>query len=294
MPFWALYFLSDCLYLIVHRIIGYRKKVIKYNLQRAFPYKQNDELLHIEERFYRQFCDIAVESIKSLNMNGKSILKRFDVQNVELVEKYYRAHRNVVLYAAHFGNWEWLAFMPYKLSHQCATLYQRLSNRYMNNLMKMIRSNNGVICIDVKSDFRSFLDLDNNPKPNIAFIIGDQSPPYVTNQVVWCEFLGIQTAFFSFPAKAMRNQNKAIIYPRINKPKRGTYQLTFELITDNPRELTVEEIVTTYAKKLEENINDVPELWLWSHNRWKLSMNISSQAIERTSLRSRRRRLMQE
>jgi len=39
-----------------------------------------------------------------------------------------------------------------------------------------------------------------------------------------------------------------------------------EIPIDNP---AVEPVVR-YAQLLEENIREQPELWLWSHKRWKL------------------------
>jgi lauroyl/myristoyl acyltransferase len=40
LPFWFLYLIADLLYLILYRIVGYRKQVIRQNLANAFPKNQ--------------------------------------------------------------------------------------------------------------------------------------------------------------------------------------------------------------------------------------------------------------
>ena len=57
LPLWVHYLLSDLLYLIVYKIFGYRKAVVKSNLATSFPEKSKDELLKIERGFYHFLGD---------------------------------------------------------------------------------------------------------------------------------------------------------------------------------------------------------------------------------------------
>ena len=57
LPFWALYVLSDGIYLIIYRLVGYRKKVVRKNLSTAFPEKSEEERLVIETKLYHWLCD---------------------------------------------------------------------------------------------------------------------------------------------------------------------------------------------------------------------------------------------
>ncbi|MBP6285161.1 MAG: acetyltransferase, partial [Paludibacteraceae bacterium] len=56
LPFFVLYFLSDILYVIVYKLIGYRKKVVRKNLKHSFPSFSQQQLLKIEKEFYHHFC----------------------------------------------------------------------------------------------------------------------------------------------------------------------------------------------------------------------------------------------
>ena len=57
LPFRVLYFFSDGFYLVVYRLIGYRKKVVRNNLTSSFPEKDIQEIKSIERKFYHFFCD---------------------------------------------------------------------------------------------------------------------------------------------------------------------------------------------------------------------------------------------
>ena len=60
-----------------------------------------------------------------------------------------------------------------------------------------------------------------------------------------------------------------VVYLDIYKPRRGYYEVSFQLITDNAKESKQYEITRAYVKLLEEHIQKHPENWLWSHRRWK-------------------------
>ena len=83
LPFPVLYLFSDFAYLILYYVIGYRKKIVMNNLRQAFPEKTEAERKKIAMRFYRNFVDNWIESIKLLSISKRAINKRitgnFDV-----------------------------------------------------------------------------------------------------------------------------------------------------------------------------------------------------------------------
>ncbi len=46
--------------------------------------------------------------------------------------------------------------------------------------------------------------------------------------------------------------------------------MEFKIIEDHPQIRDNFEILEKYAQQLEQAIISAPELWLWSHRRWKL------------------------
>jgi KDO2-lipid IV(A) lauroyltransferase len=60
-----------------------------------------------------------------------------------------------------------------------------------------------------------------------------------------------------------------VVYCEMIKTKRGHYSVSFETITESPKELEKGELMNQYCQKLEETIQENPAHWLWSHRRWK-------------------------
>ena len=58
----------------------------------------------------------------------------------------------------------------------------------------------------------------------------------------------------------------------------GRYEIRFDEIYDGKEEVAPHEITERYVEKLESMIMECPELWMWSHRRWK-------QTPERQTLR---------
>ena len=83
LPYPVLYFISDFLFLVIYNLIGYRKEVVLTNLRNSFPDKSNIELQAIMIDFYRHFCDIVMESIKSFTISEKQLRKRLIIKNPE-------------------------------------------------------------------------------------------------------------------------------------------------------------------------------------------------------------------
>ena len=53
LPFRVHYLLSDLLYIIIYKILGYRVKVVRSNLESSFPEMTAEELRVVERKFYK-------------------------------------------------------------------------------------------------------------------------------------------------------------------------------------------------------------------------------------------------
>jgi len=70
LPMWVLHRLSDILFVITYYIVGYRKKVVESNLKKALPEKSDKERKIIARGFYRNFCDVIIESRAEASLTG--------------------------------------------------------------------------------------------------------------------------------------------------------------------------------------------------------------------------------
>src|ERR1039458_6752740 len=76
LPFWFLYGLSDFFFVIMYYVLGYRKKVVMQNLRNSFPEKSEKELKKIAIAFYKYFCDLFLETFKTLTISKQEIFVR--------------------------------------------------------------------------------------------------------------------------------------------------------------------------------------------------------------------------
>ncbi|MAW65133.1 MAG: hypothetical protein CMD18_02950 [Flavobacteriales bacterium] len=264
LPFWIIFGLAQIAYLLLFIIIGYRKKIVYQNLKNSFPYK-SDEEIHLEaKKFYRHFCEIFIESVKLLTISRKQIKKRYSFKNIDLLEEFYAQKKSIILYAAHFGNWEWMASLQLHTKYQMYSFYQKQSNKYFNDFMIQIRERFGNICVESQSGFKVLLKNSREKNLTITYVIGDQSP-MSKSSMYWTDFLNQETAFLVGSDKMAKKCNQQLIYPHITQKKKGYYELEFKIIPMNSEIEPIE----TYANLLEKNIQEQPELWLWSHKRWK-------------------------
>jgi KDO2-lipid IV(A) lauroyltransferase len=61
----------------------------------------------------------------------------------------------------------------------------------------------------------------------------------------------------------------AVVYMKMKRLEQGRYEMTFIPICEDASKTTPEDILRRYYDLLEQEINETPGNWLWSHKRWK-------------------------
>jgi KDO2-lipid IV(A) lauroyltransferase len=265
-PFWLIYRLSDLVYLLLYYLIGYRKKVVHTNLKNSFPDKTEKELLKIQKSFYKYFCDLVFETLKSLTINPRSLEKRVKFDDVKIFQEFADKDQSVIIAMGHFGNWE-LGGARFALEpvHKLYVIYHPLHNKYFNSLIIKMRTRLGNGLYPMKESIKQILANRNNLTAT-AFI-ADQTPS--PKGAYWTTFMNQDTPVFMGMGKISNKLNYPIIYVGIERIKRGFYEMKAELLIENPKELQAEEVVEQFTRRLEKDIQRVPHIWLWTHRRWK-------------------------
>ncbi len=175
LPFWILHRFSDLAYFGIYYGLGYRKKVVWQNLKNSFPEKSDAEILRIQKAFYRNFCDLIFETIKTFTITEEEIRERCVVENPEVLQKLFSENKNVAGISSHMGNWEWLS-MALSLSskHEFLAVYKQLANRKLNQLVIASRERFGAKFIPIKN-IKSVLD-EVHVHPYLVGLLSDQAP----------------------------------------------------------------------------------------------------------------------
>ncbi len=268
LPFWLLYRISDFINFILFTLIGYRKEVIITNLKKSFPEKSVQEIKKIQKDFHRFFCDLIVETIKTLTITKKEAAKRCRLKDITLLNKLYDEKKKVIFVLGHYGNWELGgAAMSSMSNYQLYVIYRPLSNRYFDQLIIKMRTHLGTKLISMNDTFKKMVSLRNSDEISATAFIADQAP--TPENSYWTTFLNQETAVFWGTEIIASKLDYPIVYITISQQKRGYYEMATELLCENPAVTKKGEISEKHTKRLEQDIIKQPELWLWSHKRWK-------------------------
>jgi len=273
LPFRALFFISDIFYFIIYYIIGYRKKLVKKNLNNAFPDKTPEEIRKIEKDFYLRFCDYFVETIKLLHISDSQIEKHFAFKNVEAAQRFLDNKQPVVLMLGHYGNWEWVLSMMLQLKGGEDTVfgqvYRPLNNKVFDRFFLHLRERFNTIGFTKHDVFRDIVNLRKANKNWMIGFMSDQKPS--GNQIPYrMQFLNQETLVLTGTEKIARHTKAAVCYIDITCLKRGYYEGSVLVISDNAAETSEFEITEIYMRLFEQTIMRNPSAYLWTHNRWRL------------------------
>jgi KDO2-lipid IV(A) lauroyltransferase len=268
LPFPLLYLFSDVVFVLLYYVIGYRKKVVSENLRKSFPEKSEKEISEMQKRFYRYFTDLILETFKTLTISRTAMLQhcRMDEQSVQLMKKLADEKKSCILVLGHLGNWEWggNAF-SLTCNQPLYVIYHPLQNKYFDRLIIGMRTRFGTKLIEMRNTFRNMVALKN--EVTATAFIADQTPP--PESAYWTTFMNQDTPVFQGTEKIARKLNYPIVFMNVNRTKRGYYELSAEMLCENPAATSEGEISEMHTKKLEKEIRKNPQFWLWSHRRWK-------------------------
>ncbi|MFB2121326.1 lysophospholipid acyltransferase family protein [Parapedobacter sp. 2B3] len=267
LPFRVLYVLADAGYVLLYHVIGYRKAVVFKNLKNAFPEKSEEERRQIARKFYRFLPDLLVEAIKMRSISVREVEKRMKMYQTEEFERHFRAGKGVIAVTAHYGNWELgIHRISVFTENPALIIYKPLHNRAFDSVYNAIRSRFGAIMVPMKQTLRKIIEY--RHQPHISVFVADQTPGR-SDTNYFLRFLNQDTAVYTGVEKIAKATGFPVIFCHIDRLKRGHYCCTFTTLVEDPATVAGHGITDIHNKFTEDIIRRKPELWLWSHRRWK-------------------------
>lgn len=278
------YFMGDILAWMLKNILRYRYSVVYTNVARSFPGADYKEVRQIVSDFYTHLGELFAESIWFGGSTSKRVRKQnlVRVTNPELLEEYFQKSPSVTLMSTHCGNWELQGGLfaycdesgvEYSFGEENVRMvYKKLTSEISDEVFKRNRlallSKNGEQCVIESSSILRYAIAHRNDKM-IYVYPADQSPYARSGK----HFIG---NFMNQPTNAMQGSvgvacklSHSVLYVKMQRVKRGHYDLSFIPICDDASKMTPEELIRKYYDLLEEEIRETPANWLWSHKRWK-------------------------
>jgi KDO2-lipid IV(A) lauroyltransferase len=276
---WALYGLADyLLYPLIYYVARYRLKLVRSNMRTAFPDKSEAELKTIEHKFYHHFADIMVEIVHGYRASDAEMAERFVPLNLPDVERWAEQNQGCIFMLGHFCNWEWTAdvqkrFVNPEMQHY--NVYRRLKSKSADEAMNELREKRSGEGSNLEKNtlLRHIVRIHKAGKPFTLGLISDQKVA-PDKQFIWTPFLHHNTSFLDGGENLAKKFGYAVTYVHMVQVSRGHYTARVDLITDKPAETEPGYITKEFARRLEANILEQPEMWLWTHNRWKYCKEI--------------------
>lgn len=253
---------------VLHRVVRYRVSVVRTNLANAFPEKSREELRDIERRFYRHLSEVFIDTILLGSISRREILERMVYRDVEKQEELMRG-RSWISAMSHFGSWELTINYVCHTDHRVFAVYRPLHNAVVDRFYHSARSRFGTQPVPMNDIFKETIAARlSGGKPVIVALIADQTPPWHEIKH-WYRFLEQDTPFFSGIEKMALKLKMPVYFMHVRKVAPRHYEAEFKLVYDGVEPVAEHQITERYIALLEAMIRESPELWMWSHRRWK-------------------------
>lgn len=274
LPLGVLYIIADIIFFLAFYLLRYRRHVVLKQLADAYPDKTPRQVRAIAQRFYRNFADYIVETIKLLHISDNNMRRRFTFSNIEVINDLIERDIPVMVLFSHCFNWEWAPSVtlwfrkPEGKTLQFGQVYRPLKNKWMDSLMLKLRSRFDTHNYPMQGVLRELLRAKHNHIGTCTGFMSDQKPIWGDVRHV-INFLNHPTPVLLGSGELATKLHMGVVYWDISKTSRGHYHIDVVHITDDAASIPVNDLADRYFNLLSSTINRDPAIWLWSHKRWK-------------------------
>jgi KDO2-lipid IV(A) lauroyltransferase len=267
LPLRVLYVLSDILYVIIRYLWRYRRTTVQSNLRNAFPELTVAELKDLEKRFYHNFCDMFMETMKAATISREELIERVEFTNIDVLETEAGHNQSVILLVAHQFNWEWLLLaMSIHAPHVVQAIYKPPHLKSFDRFLYAARTRFGAELLPQKraaAEIRRQRD-----RLKAIAILADQAESGVRGDY-WTEFMNQTTAFSRNIQRLALLTQYPVFFGQIHKTSRGHYSVTGQELARPPYKRDSTQVLDAYVRAVEEQIRAWPDSWLWTNRKWK-------------------------
>ena len=241
------------------------KKLIHSNLKKAFPDISLDHLNGITKMMWNNYGRVFAEYMFIKKYREDRSNKNIIIEGQEILEDIKKKNKSVVFISGHLSNFELMAMHIEKSGIKLSAIYRPLNNIFLNKIMERIRKK--YICkYQIKKGIGGMKKLMHLKKLNYSTaLMIDQR----VSQGIRSDFFNQKALTTTIPAQLVKKFKIPIVpifIERINN-------INFKIVIKNPITFDNKETTKTITDKLnlvlEKMISYKPELWIWSHNRWK-------------------------
>jgi len=250
-----------------------RRATLMTNLHAAFPSMPEEEIRFLARRSVRNLATVFLEIPLLRHLDDARLHRAITFEGIELLTT--DAHRGLILLSGHYGNWELLALAAGSFSGVPVAIIVKDQNDFGHiDRMRISRGNSVIRYANAARDAMTIL-----LGGGCVALLADQSaaPPDPT-----VTFFGLETCFFGTPARlALRFRPRVLTGFAVRNEAGGYHVVIEELAHDDLEDTPSGRVAFTqrYAAVLERAIRRHPDLWMWTHRRWKYTPGITYDGV---------------
>jgi lipopolysaccharide heptosyltransferase II len=245
---------------------GKYRRLAQRNVAIAFTNEKSPrEMRRLVRRHFQRLGANLLCSVKLTAMPTEKILQRVKVDNIEAMDREFRAGVPVVLVLSHLGVWELFAqLMPKFVGYvRNASVYQKLGNRFIDAHVRRTRGQTGLELFDRQQGFQPVIDLLRSGGG-----VGVLSDQHAGDHGLWTPFFGRLASTSPLPALLARRTRAALIAAGVYTIGPARWRLVFTERFERAG-ASIAELTAEINQVIEQQIRVAPEDWFWVHNRWK-------------------------
>ncbi len=260
--------LSRLAYYLLHK----HKLIAVHNLARSFPEKSLTEILQILKTSYASFALTFIEFLQILYLNRDNLNRWVSVKGLEHYEKACNEGKGVLLFTAHFGNWEMGNAALAILSRPPIFMARTLDSSFLEEITTYVRSTLGIGNIHKKNVLHSILSQ--LRKGQALKLLIDQN--VAAREGVFVNFFGRPACATTGIALMALHTGAAVLPIFTTRMPDGRYLTEVgpqvETVNTGNREHDVLQNTQNYNTIIENHVRKYPGQWLWLHQRWKTKL----------------------
>ena len=269
-PVWALRLQQRLLVFFLKKGSPRHSRLISRNLALAFPTTPPAWRAELKKKIYAHFARIFVEIARVFARHDtRSILERTRVEHLEFLERALEKGRGVIVFSAHFGNWEWIPLILHqRLGRDIYSIARPMDNPLIENKVRQFRTDMGSQVIYKQGSLRTILKrLAAN---DIVTLLIDQNT--VPREGVFVDFFASQAATITTVSQLFLKKNIPVVPAFLHYEGQ---EIVFEVLpevdftTGQARPDAVTGLTQALTRRIEEQVRRFPAQWFWFHDRWK-------------------------
>src|SRR5690554_2652524 len=107
-----------------------RNKIVRANIKKAFPEYTPEECEILLKKVYHNFSMVLVEFMLLEKFSLEDLDGFISEEGKEYLEEVKKENKGIILYTAHFGNWEWLGTYYAAQGNPVSAIVVKQSNSY--------------------------------------------------------------------------------------------------------------------------------------------------------------------